>query len=567
MVSANLEIGPKNGFSISIDFMDILSAAQQQINDAAKTFDPNPSSGSAPPPPNQPTPTTTPTPPSLLKEEAILPSPQEGAATTSTLTSPTPAPIADAPLPPPPPPVFEPSMPDGDTTQTFGGPPPEDSWKNKVPPPQKKGMGKGVILAGLFLLLATLPVAVYYVSQQQKQLAEIRSRAATCYKAARAGFCPSGSHPEGPNCCVNAVGGGGTPPPTPTSPPSGGGGSTVGVPNGQISGCCSNNGDCVGWFGAGSTCDNLNGACASGKQCRGGANTGGNCHQCTQSDCGVPGCGGQTCNAGCVSPCGDGICGQNENSTTCPQDCRPTGGGATTCAAGKIICRKDNSSLCPNTHSSNPAYDAIVGVRCNGTSPGSNSACDFFDACGPATQASGSCAGKIRLSPGGASHGGFIGCNGTLNCFCGAPNNNTPRGGAYTAANGTVSCFSDTDPNNPSCGASLGGTTPPPPPPPPGSNPPPPPPPPPPAGQCVRIKVYKNSIAVDPTTLKVGDSVTLAVSGTNATKGRIRVNGAAFVESTTLNTNGEYTVPFTVPSGFSSFTIEAEVFGSNGQWQ
>jgi len=90
-----------------------------------------------------------------------------------------------------------------------------------------------------------------------------------------------------------------------------------------------------------------------------------------------------------------------------------------------------------------------------------------------------------------------------------------------------------------------------------------------PGAQCVRIRVYQGTTttAIDPTTLKAGNTVTLAVAGTNTSKGRIRVNGATFTETTTKNTNDEFTVPFTVPSGITSFTIEAEVFGPNGQWQ
>ncbi len=179
--------------------MDILSTAQQQINDAAKTLDPNASGGSAPPspPPDQPIPTGTPAP--LLKEEAILPSPQEGATTAP--PPPTPPPMDT----PPPSPAFEPSLSDaGDATKTFGGPPPEDSKENKPPPPQKKGMNKGVILAGLFLLLATLPVAVYYISQQQKQIAEIRNKAAICISCT-AGTCPNGLNYGVTNCAPEAT--------------------------------------------------------------------------------------------------------------------------------------------------------------------------------------------------------------------------------------------------------------------------------------------------------------------------------------------------------------------------
>ena len=211
-----------------------------------------------------------------------------------------------------------------------------------------------------------------------------------------------------------------------------------------------------------------------------------------------------------------------------------------------------------------------TGIVPTGTCPG-NANEWFYDACAPAQSQGGSCAGKVRLSCGGSSHGGFIGCQGNLNCFCGPSSPSLtcdaahPRGATYTAADGNVTCYPDTDPNNPSCGAAPASSTttttqittlvnP-------TSTPTPAP-----AGQCTRIKVYKGTTAVQPTTLVPGDNVTLAVAGTNATKGRIRVNGAAFVESTTLNTNGEYTVPFTVPAGVPSFTIEAEVF-TNGVWQ
>ena len=84
--------------------------------------------------------------------------------------------------------------------------------------------------------------------------------------------------------------------------------------------------------------------------------------------------------------------------------------------------------------------------------------------------------------------------------------------------------------------------------------------------QCLRIKMYKNNAPVDPTTLLPGDAVVLAVAGQNATKGRIRVNGSVWTESTTLNSSSEYTAPFTVPTDTTSFTVEAEVF-RDGAWQ
>lgn len=84
--------------------------------------------------------------------------------------------------------------------------------------------------------------------------------------------------------------------------------------------------------------------------------------------------------------------------------------------------------------------------------------------------------------------------------------------------------------------------------------------------QCINIKIYKDNAVVTPATLRAGDAVVLAVKGTNATKGRIRVNGGTFTETTTKNASDEYTVNFTIPTSTTSFTVEAEVF-VNGAWQ
>ncbi|OGG11377.1 hypothetical protein A2Z00_03440 [Candidatus Gottesmanbacteria bacterium RBG_13_45_10] len=86
------------------------------------------------------------------------------------------------------------------------------------------------------------------------------------------------------------------------------------------------------------------------------------------------------------------------------------------------------------------------------------------------------------------------------------------------------------------------------------------------AGQCTNLLVYKDSQVVTPSTLQAGDSIVFAVNGTNASRARIRVNGASFVESGTKNTSNQYTFPYTIPSGTTNFTIEAEVY-TNGQWQ
>lgn len=83
---------------------------------------------------------------------------------------------------------------------------------------------------------------------------------------------------------------------------------------------------------------------------------------------------------------------------------------------------------------------------------------------------------------------------------------------------------------------------------------------------CKNIKIYKGGEVVDPTTLTAGDAVVLGVKGDNATKGRIRVNGGSFNETTTKNSTDHYTIDFTIPTGVTSFTIEAEVF-IDGSWR
>ena len=85
-------------------------------------------------------------------------------------------------------------------------------------------------------------------------------------------------------------------------------------------------------------------------------------------------------------------------------------------------------------------------------------------------------------------------------------------------------------------------------------------------GQCSRIRVYKDDVSVDPNTLSVGDFVQIAVAGTNAEMGRIRINGGAWGETGVKNGHDEYFISYTVPSGVTSFTVEAEIF-SNNEWK
>jgi hypothetical protein len=93
-----------------------------------------------------------------------------------------------------------------------------------------------------------------------------------------------------------------------------------------------------------------------------------------------------------------------------------------------------------------------------------------------------------------------------------------------------------------------------------------------PGPQCTRIRIYykggpnDGTEVTDYSTLKGGDVVTITVDGTLATKARVRVNGGAWTETETKNSNEEFTVDLTLPTTGSSITIEAETYGSDNQW-
>ncbi len=105
-------------------------------------------------------------------------------------------------------------------------------------------------------------------------------------------------------------------------------------------------------------------------------------------------------------------------------------------ASSSIVCRRDDSSVCPDTHSSNPSFDGMVGMY-----TGSPSTCSFYDACGTPVSEGQQCGGLTRLSNGEANHGAFVGCSGPQNCFC------------DLNFSGTVKCYDDV--NNDSCGARV----------------------------------------------------------------------------------------------------------------
>ncbi|MEK7587321.1 MAG: hypothetical protein AAB457_00705 [Patescibacteria group bacterium] len=404
---------------------DILDAAQKQINDAAQLLTPPPSVDALPPPPEKPPevpPPPTPTPPVTPTD---APTPTESALVDTIIHESESAKTVGSgrlpdPITPPPEPATPPVVP---------------------PPPKKKSAGKGFVTAILFLLLLTVPIAVYYISQT-KQLADIRNRAALVCGGYPPVTCSNGSQA----CKLSQC-----PPPSSCGP-------------------------------AGKSCNDV-------------------------SNCGT-GCSTQ--NWVCVGVSGQKTCQQHGPEDQCP------GGGA---------CTKVNAYRCDGLDS---------GGQCH-----QNLRTDVGDFAAGRTHAAG-CGQVDQVCRGGSRDN--LGC------------------GSFEIVNSTCGTTTTTPPTPP-----PGGTpqpTPQPTTPPPGPTVTPTPV----VLQCTRIRVYKNNAQVDPTTLLPGDAVVLAVAGSNATKGRIRVNGSVWTESTTLNSSSEYTAPFTVPTGITSFTVEAEVF-NNGVWQ
>jgi hypothetical protein len=81
-------------------------------------------------------------------------------------------------------------------------------------------------------------------------------------------------------------------------------------------------------------------------------------------------------------------------------------------------------------------------------------------------------------------------------------------------------------------------------------------------GQCSDIRVYKDGVRKDLTTVHHGDVLEIAVTGEKATKARIRVNSGGWTVTDVKNASGEYRISFTVPEDTATFTVEAEIFDS-----
>lgn len=91
--------------------------------------------------------------------------------------------------------------------------------------------------------------------------------------------------------------------------------------------------------------------------------------------------------------------------------------------------------------------------------------------------------------------------------------------------------------------------------------------------ECKKIKIYKGEEEVDnPSTLKPGDQIVVAVKGKNAKKARIRINGTGletgdWTVTDTKNDKGEFTLSFTIPANAVNIKIEAEVTKDGKKWE
>ncbi len=350
---------------------DILDAAQtnaqKAIDDAAKSAgvppaSPPPAEGSAPP--TQASPVTSPSAPT----EAIaqMPKPVAGPPELSAAAAPPPVAVeasnAQAPLPGEPEPTPETKEAPQETPDQRTATEqkeekvvdeilnvPEEPAAAAPPPPQgpkpKKSKSiRGVVLAVLALLLFTIPVAVYYVSEQNRRVAELRSSAV--YDCTEDGDIPTASKP----CCsglnlVNGrcrVGGGIVPTPTPTPRP---------TCTQQGNTCVPSRTECTDGGGA-----VVSGACSSGICCSGlpkatptpppskgpdcgGASAGQSCT--TGADCHCQ--GGDACTSKKCEPDIRTSCG-NQNRAWCKNFNDPSG---YTCCVKGYVCGPNNNGCVP----------------------------------------------------------------------------------------------------------------------------------------------------------------------------------------------------------------------------
>lgn len=422
------------------------------------------------------------------------------------------SPLIDPPLPP-------------------NAPPPPPSAAG---PSKKFTMGRGILFAGIALLLLTLPVIGFFVSQRNTEIADTRSRA------------------------------------------------EFGCPNGQIAcgGCLASRG-CMPWDGQ-KTCNQLIEEQCQQQGCAGDGVYAGN-QQCCP---GLYLCDNGRCGTSCIAPNPTAvptplpgnspvptitpICGRAgyaccSSSPRCP--------GSLTCIQG--VCRNPIATQAPN-----PTNCSIAGDTCSD----SNKCCNGLVCQGevgnkkceqPATAPDAQCGG----TPGSCGRLIAFHCNGDFQsgtpgsgCFENPKyiENNDAAGWAearaHVAGCGQIDVVCKSGPNqNNLCGdfeitktncAPIQSTPVP-------TNPP--------LAQCQNLKIYRDGVVVRTNqygSLRGGQKITFAVVASQGNRARFFINNAVPIESTTKNDKDEITLEYTIPSSNQprTFVVQAEV-RIDGVWR
>ncbi len=473
------------------------------------------------------------------------------------------------------------------------------------PPPLpskfKKKPAQIFMLASLIMLLMSLPVAVYFISQQNKQLTESRSKAASCSCLSSPGdFCggsrignsdcpPNG--PDGQACCIEDSGSNPPPPNNPTSPPSN-----------QTGWCTNADGSKTppGTYGCVPGCKR--GSCVNGNWVY---NPDNNCAGCSPSapsatpvssnpnPTSPPASGGSTCTGGsCPSgktcaKCPEGQCSNVYSTDVCGTigETRCNGNLLATCTKLSSFCSLGYWKASGTCTNNTPKPYASVTIKPNPTSPASTgtviSQCQnglqnrdqkFWLIC----NCTNGCKQKTDNTPGGGGTGWVCDENcqlkpintlPTAKCsqidfvhegtsdYCGVAKINCPTECQTGGTQPTSPPNNPTSPPNPTTPLKTPTNAP--------------------VAQCNDIRVYNTqgtditAALVSKTALvKPGDKLTIGIKGANATKARFRVNGAPtnYQETTTKNSKGEFTADFILPADTTRITIEAQVTQNGNTW-
>ena len=517
------------------------------------------------------------------------------AAQLNTQSPPDPAPPVPEPIAP------EPTTPEPSTDSLIVPPPPPSSpppeqQKQKEAPPFEKSKPKsrvGALLAGLLLLVITLPILVVFVKQQ----VEIRSRATggvctapdVCLPVSSCNLSnrePGEGTCTGPYSCCGAV--------IKTTKDLCAQGDTYCVNTDTVAICKSDksgydNTSC----GTNTTCSTAEGRCIpkptktpetpattpkgtdAPKTVKPPTNTCAGANQpCCQSlgnyttlNCQV----GLTCvDDTCVKPPTNTCAGANQpccqslgNYTTlncqagltCNSSniCVTTSGGGTlTCE-----CNPNTQSNCSSTYTGSPEKCVSGGCNSSGNNSGNWLSCSLTDTCIYDNRVP-KCVGTQMCDVPVGEMGwlddsckGKAGGTNTTSCplphYCTTIGTCIKNGTCTPAGMSNTNCHTDA-----SCGGNTPTTTPTKTPTP-TTNP-----------QCISLIAYDTNgnalSAGDLNALHVGDTITLAFApGGAATKVHFRVNAGAWTESTTKNTNGQFTWTYTLEN-VTDFLIEAQWF-------